>query len=243
MTGNELEQEPPGHLGMMWLSSAGYKSYLTNLRKGGKSGISNMFGSAADILGPGRPAGTPLSPDVSPPVKEGRKKRYLYFSLLINALCRDFVNAYLAKCRAGDLGAEASKVIQQGVPESQIKSISKELTCISIFVTMMDQDGEVPDWLQLCLGESFLAADQLYSEPSADSLMEALQSEPFDYGICDKTATKICHSLGLQKAGQAAHTPVHQFLVESGLQRRDCLQQALTESLDSLLAKLATDGF
>ena len=241
MTGNELDQDPPGHLGMMWLSSAGYKSYLTNLRKGGKSGISNMFGSAADILGPGSPTGTPLSPDVPPPAKE-RKKRYLYFALLINTLCRDFVNAYLAKIRSGELGAEASNVIQEGVPDSQITGVSKELTCISIFVMMLDQDCEVSDWLQLCLGESFMAADRLGSEPSADSLMDALQSEPFDYGICDKTATNICRTLGLKKAGQAVRTPVHQFLVESGPQRRDCLQAALTESLESVLSKLAAAG-
>src|ERR1700738_2852934 len=98
--GDEQKQELPDHMMLMSIASKGYRHYISQLKKGGRSGISGIFGSADELLSASVPTPTPLnlSDAVAPGNREELDLRSLYFAQLACTQCREFLEDFLSRC-------------------------------------------------------------------------------------------------------------------------------------------------
>lgn len=243
------KKQPPGHLTLMSITSAGYKHYLTYLKKGGTSGISDIFGSAAVLFGQTAneaPKPTPLPKDRRWELETGDEpaRRELYLAQITFNQCRELVEGLLSRCRAGDFGEPAQKLAKGGVSDACVDKAAKELACISIFLMILDQGGPEPvaDWLQAFLGRAFLNVDQICAEPPAGDLMDTLAGEPFDYNVCKVAARGARSVLGIDETTASFEAAVQEPLWQSGNLRRDLLISALKAPITVISKELKSAG-
>ncbi len=233
------DKQPPDHLAWMSLTSKGYSLYLNRLRKGGRSGISIMFGSAADLLGTAEPQPTPLTGGdaLAPKNKEEFEKRALFLAYQARDFCRAFLEQHINRCLSGEFGEPIKEALSAGIP--RLDNALKELTCISVYLMMLDQGAQdsIPEWLLNVLGRGLQNTDNVISEPPASQILDSYASLA-DYSVCHTTAKKVSAQLGLSKFGPAAGEAIHQFLLDGGTDRCRLLTASLEEPFEKILQQL-----
>lgn len=244
MTEDEESKQTPEHLAMMSWMAQGYRSHIDSLKRGARSGISRTFGSAADLLPLDLQEKTPAADmDVvySQPPEEEVAGRTLYLACLTRSQCREFLDAYLASCRNGELGQEVSQFLGPDISKEAFVAALKELTSVSVYLVLFDlgSPGSLPEWLTDFLGGSLGAIDFLMPEPSIAAIMTAYESVVKSHMYtCKRVSLSVCSTFGLGAAGWSAQAPINDFLLGSVAIRRDYMRKALEEPFEVVESKL-----
>lgn len=234
--------EAPDHFFMMEARAKGYQTYLSRLKKGGKSGISELFGSAEDVFsGPAEiepVSGIDFS-GLEAPNPEQRNKRAIFFAELVRQHCADFLREHVWACQDGKFGSQTQKTAQRFESDEEFSAVVKDLTCVSLYITAIEQrilDSKV-DWLQSLFSFSMAMLDRIVTGPSVPEIMSR-----YDYfevpKLCQKAASSVGERLGFGLVGTPAWSGVHDFLAKSGPARREALQQALTSPIERVLEEI-----
>lgn len=234
--------EAPDHLFDMELGVKSYQHYLTHLRKGGKSFVSEQFGSAEDLFSGGIEIPTPTILDVSGLKPESDNEfftRALFFTQSVRKYCRDFLVDHIGRCMTGEFGTKACKISNQGVDPQGYSAAMKELICASIYLTSIEQSGtNTPEWLGELLGAGLSVVDKLVVGPPVGQIMERLSAVQ-GYKCCQKAATSMCEGMQIGSVGCGTWTAINEFLHESCHMRYDVLKAALSEPVQVISEGLA----
>lgn len=224
--------EAPAHLNIMSIAAQFQKFYVSSLKEGKHSGISDKFGKASALLVPPIPEPTPISSGLEPKNDSDFQNKAQILQNSMRKFCQNFLSRYLEDGRNGINGNSLRIALSRGSDDSAAKEslVLKELVCASLFIAVLDQGDvdEVPKWLQSFLGHSFIRSDQIIELPKAESIAYTY-GEMEDYEICKKVAERAVKSLGVNSYCDEAVLPLYQFLYRSGAQRRDLIQEVLSQ--------------
>lgn len=182
-----------------------------------------------------------VTPDLQPQDKEEESERAIYVATVLSAGCADFVQGFVIDCRAGDMGGDLQKAATKQFSDREFSGAVKELTCISIYLTVLDQGGEAaPEWLSKLLFLSLKATDKIVPQPRAREIMQTHEFVTGLADICLDASVSCCRTLGFGDAANHAAVLMQIFLLQNTPYRTDVLRYALTQRLEALRAHVAS---
>jgi hypothetical protein len=235
--------ETPSHLMMLRFRTLGYQKYVSGLKRGKTSGISDVFGSAEDFFADDveiEPAPRLDLFTLEPVGAEDYKRRAIFFAHFMRISCRDFLRDHICDCQEGAYGPEIKKQALLFDSDELFNDSLKELSGVSVYLTVLEQ-GVLEDesnWLQGFLSSSLNILDRMVVGPSLIAIMEK-----YDYfeipKVCQKAATSIGDRLDLGLLGDSAWSSVRRFLLTSGQARHDFLKVSLCDDPESIAEQIA----
>jgi len=182
-----------------------------------------------------------VTPDLQPKSKEEEAERAIYVATVISAGCADFVQSFVIDCRAGEMGSELQTAANKRFSDQEFGGAVKELSCISIYLTVLDHGGEnAPDWLSKMLFISLKATDKIVPQPRAREIMQAHEFVTGLEDICLDASVSACRTLGFGDSATHAAILMQIFLLQNSPYRTDVLRYALTQTLEALTAHVAS---
>lgn len=236
-----LTSTTPEHLATQGAMAKSYKYYVGLLKSGSSSGISALFGSAADLLC--------ATPEVIPPARldithlepkdlEDLELRALYLRTSVYEWSKGLLEHHLTQCQRGRLGEQIQKMAKVDLPEGKLGAARKELTCSNLYLLALEQidpSNVIQAWLKDFIWESLSGTDSLIAIPTYDEVLRTYDSaEP--YKVCRKVASNVCLRLGFGELGDEAWTAINDTLIGAGELRCELLKAALTESRERIEA-------
>ncbi|HEY9868607.1 MAG TPA: hypothetical protein V6D08_05535 [Candidatus Obscuribacterales bacterium] len=223
--------EAPDHMFIWEAPARGYQMYLARLKKGGKSGISELFGSAEDVFS-GTVEMEPVprldTTNLQPESMDETKQRAAWFAQSVRKQCADFLREHVWSCQDGNFGKETQKQATAFDSDETFSAAVKHLCCVTVYLTALEQGALEKDakWLQDFLGGSMSILDRMLVGPSVGQIMQK-----YDFfevpKVCQRAASHVGEMLGFGLVGDSAWNAVREFLLASGQERRSSLQAAL----------------
>jgi hypothetical protein len=167
------------------------------------------------------------------------KHRALFFATALGISCSNLLKLYIEGCRekANREGNASGATVEHSGPE--FGAAVKELLCVSVWLTLLEQDSKVPDWMRNFALEAMADADKLYADPPARSVMESYDITGGAESLFDAASLMLCTKLGLGSSSQDALIYLGQLLRDAKLDRSLLLATALRAPKDELDAKIA----
>jgi len=187
---------------------------------------------------PPRPAGyqiIQIDEELKPVDDTESSLRAVYFASTLTIACLDFIQSIIASCRNGQYGEELAKAALNVIPDKAFQSAVKEITCVSVHLTMLDQGGETAfDWLKQFIWLTIEASDQMLKEPSAASIIKMHESANGFDSTCYQASVNAIDQLNFSANKQSLLDPVRIFLLSNRQYRAQLLQYALSQPIDIL---------
>jgi hypothetical protein len=234
---SDEKQEQPEHMTLMAVAAKGYRYYIQQLKRGKKSGISGIFGSAEEILTGTTPPPKPLR-DAQQPAADQFEARSLFLAYIADNGSRRFLDQYVVQCRLGKFGDDVLAKMTKPLPAALLCALSKEMSCVMIYLILLDQGHQhpAPDWLMRFFGAALRNTDRIAANPTAQRILET-HTTAADYGCCASVARDICKQLAIQN--DLAEEAIADFLLAGGDGRRELLQRSLDQPFDTISTALA----
>ncbi len=231
----EHKGSAPSHLNMLQVRVKGYQAYMSKLKGGGRSGISENFGSAEALFA--SPIDAPpiqiLDTSTLQPSEEELPVRANTFADLIFEAGYEFAMDHTRKCSNGLYGPDVAKIAKKGIPVSQLGSAVKEISCVVAYLTALEQkilDSEEQTWQQELFGNIMMCLDKLLPDPSCDVVLGKYGHLDAEL-LCLKAATGFGQLLGVSEMGDLAWSATREYLVLSSPTRFSYLKQALENNI------------
>jgi len=158
---------------------------------------------------------------------------YLACSLALN--CADLVTGTLMRCRSGELGDSVRKASAKAFSQQEFAAAAKELTCIAIYASVLDQGAdEAEEWLKDFLFLCLRVSDKIFTQPRARDIMLTHDTITTLPGICQDASTSACRSLGLGGMAKDVAVPMKDYLMLTRKYRCDLLLYALSQPVPVL---------
>lgn len=227
----KVTKDAPAHLNIMSIAADFQKYYINSLKAGKHSGISDKFGKASALLVPPIPAPTPIREGLEPENEVDFQAKAQILQESMRKFCQNFLSNYLEDGRNGKNGKTLSRALSKSSKDESTHElvVLKELVCASLFISVLDQGNvdELPKWLQSFLGHSFIRSDEIIDTPKAEQIAYTY-AEMEDYEICKLIAERATRALGVGNYCDSAVLPIYQFLYQSGAERRELIENALS---------------
>ncbi len=227
--------EAPGHLFLIEARAKGYQLYVERLKRGGKSGISEMFGSAEEVFAERietQPVDTLDVSQLAPPSSDEFEDRAIAYAQSVRKVSGDFLREHLWGCQDGKLGADVQKQATKYADDG-FSAVVKDMCCLMMYITTLEQGvfESKFQWYQQMFALSFKVIDQVLDGPSTAEIMR--QYDYFEVStVCQKGASRIGDRFGFGLVGTSAWSAVQKYLVTSGATRRELLRAALEDPLE-----------
>lgn len=228
--------DAPSHLNFFSIRAKGYQSYLSNLKGGGKSGISENFGCAETLF-----ATTIDTPPVEildtaglAPTEEELPARANLFADKVFEECYEYAMGFTQKAGKGEFGPEVKKANKKGIPLDQLAGAVKELSCVFAYLAAIEQqilDADEPTWQQEVFGNIMVCLDKLLPDPTCDRVLGKYGNVDAEM-LCLKAATGFSQLLGISDLGDLGWVATHEYLVRSHTNRTKWLKQALESPVE-----------
>ena len=230
--------DAPSHMLLLAARARAYQDYMSQLKGGSRSGISDVFGSAEDLFS--APVDVPpvLKLDTTKlrPGEDELPLRSFYLARLHIKAAQAFLTAHMSACRRGDYGDFARQQAQKDVPTPVLSAAAKALSCVTGYLTALEQgilDESDETWQQEIFGNFMLALDKLLPEPSCDEVLQ--QYGQFEFSkICQKLPSGLAVTIGFGETGDPSWNAFRQFLLCGGNERHDIWKNSLALSVDQL---------
>ncbi len=169
-----------------------------------------------------------VSFDLEPKSREDRWERAIFFATIISIECARLLVHCLNYCQAG-AGAKGSQ--SQGDMVRRREAL-KEITCQSIFLSLVEQDGiDAPAWLKEFVADSLAVSDKICAQPQSETIQKKYAAASGIEGNCLSTALNVCHYLAMGEKKEDAVIYLSDCLKEQAPLRAACLSFALKASL------------
>lgn len=240
------DPEAPDHMFMFQARVKGYQIYMSRLKKGGTSGISDLFGSAEELFSDPVEVQPPPVLDLpasNPPPADEMRPRAIYLGRKTRAGTGDFLRDHLERCERGELGTATKKKALAFEDTKAFSAAVKELACVSLYLTAIEQELLKAEghWAQSLIGGAISAVDKMLAGPPAETIME--KYDFFEIGkVCQKAASATGDRLGLGLVGDPAWNAVRKFLLGNGANRYQLLASTLSRTIEQLAEDLAHPG-
>lgn len=232
------KEEVPEAFRLQDLMSQAYKAKLERLKRGGVSGISEAFRSAADLFFEDtEPVAPPKLDWVQlKPHDADLFARRAYLAHLMRVISRDIVNIYLDECQNGQFGPKIKAVAD---PSDEVFSaLIKELACVNICLTRMEQiDNESPAWASDYLRESIPLLDSLVIGPAAVRLLQLVDGDSKTKTYRAFTAN-LCRELGFGEVGDPCWNFIYFKIKGVGQLRYNILHSSLARPIEDIASEL-----
>lgn len=173
--------------------------------------------------------------NLKPSSPEESAERAMYLTSATLAGCADFLQSLLLAFRNGQFGEALSRAAARSFSDQEFMSAVKELACVSIYLTVLEQGGQsCPQWLTGYLFTSLRSTDKLPHGTRARELMQVHEFVAGAENICADAAAAACRCLGLSAQSAQAAAPMAQFLMDNTAYRAQLLAYSLTQPLDVL---------
>ncbi len=178
--------------------------------------------------------------DLQPVDRGDMEQRAIYLASAFFIGAADSIKNYIQTCRQGTLGEKLKKATTRDFPPTDFFPALKELTCLNIYIAMLEQGGiGVPEWLNLFFGISMRATDKLYPTTSAKEIMQMHEFVAGKHDICIEGAVSICRRMRIDPTClKDAVEPLRNFLDTCDSYRGEVLRYALTQPADVLRSTL-----
>jgi hypothetical protein len=223
----------PGHLTMQEISTKSYQTYLRHLKTGGKSGISDIFGSAADIFGGELNLQHELIDwakwDKGP---ELLRHRSTNLTSKVVFECGQFLDQLCQEIRCGALSTAQTKDIPEERYSASLKGLCTAYLLLLSFEQIVDE-SVTPRWARVFLWDALQGMDEIMPlPPSVNDILNMLcQKDEDDIPqFLREAAICVCSTLKAGSVGEPAWLAVHDFLSKAAARRA-------TLALDSLQTK------
>ncbi|HEY9867749.1 MAG TPA: hypothetical protein V6D08_00960 [Candidatus Obscuribacterales bacterium] len=182
-----------------------------------------------------------VTPDLMPQSKEEEAERAAYVAAVLAAGCADFVQGFLLDCRNGLMGEALQKAAGRELSDNEFSAAVKELTCITIYLTVVEHGGEAaPSWLSRFLFIALRATDKIVPQPRAREIMQTHEFVSGSEDIALDASVSACRAMGFGDAAAHAAVPIQIFLLQNTAYRSDVLRYALTQPLEALRAHVTS---
>lgn len=237
-----LDEDVPPNLTLFHVRARAYQQYVSGLKAGKRSGISDVFGSAEDIFSDETEVPPVNKMDFAPlpaGTQDERQWRALFLVNRLRKRAKDILKEHLNRCRAGQYGEKTQKAAEPKVPAELVGVMSKEICCVYLHTTWLEQglfEAEPPQWLQELFALTVAAIDLEMDGAGVESAEETLNR--FDYCEVSKLAQKLSSSigkhLGFGIVGEPAWNDLRKQFLCDGPVRFEIISDASTLSAEQL---------
>lgn len=176
-----------------------------------------------------------VTDELKPAAAEDAAERSMYVagSMLIHSART--LQSVIERGRAGEFGEQVRKVASGTFSDSQLRSASKELCCVSIYLIALGQGGEdAPQWLRQLLFDSLRGSDLLVPSPSAKWILQVHEFVAGEESMYSEAAASICRTLGCNQEAAGLEAAFAESLRSGKQYRQEVLRNALMETLETL---------
>jgi hypothetical protein len=225
------DADMPSHLRFQGIAARSYQFYLEDLKRGSSSGITDDFGSAADLLGDfDEEKEVPRfeAEAIDEPAEEILTERAIAVASLFFFNCQAYLQVLLDCCRSGELGEDLQKESKNIAAEALTES-TKELAVITAYLTALEQiDSEKsPAWFKAFLRSVLMSVDDLVEGPPIPAFLRMHASKDPTL-ICRKVASNVCTRIGCGQIGDPVWNGIDKYLKKSSDFRHEAVVAALT---------------
>jgi hypothetical protein len=241
-------EQMPGHLIMQKVSAKSYQDYMGKLKRGGSSGISDVFGQASEIFG-GRIAEETdrldLASFADAPAELDRRAAYLVAAIYDG--CKGFLSRFAVQpnehshsnTESMGTGSKTGKEESGSGAPSKLDSALKGLVTANLMLLALEQSerGATPPWFASFLGQIFKEADRILPTPTLNEVLYVISkggvsTEP---GVIARdAATSVTNILGAGAVGESAWSDLHNALTGASKLRYSLLKNVLEQPVEKL---------
>lgn len=233
------DKSMPSNMILIYARARAYQQYISGLKSGKKSGISQMFGSAEDLFSDD--VELPPTPKVDVAAvelgtQEESQWRSLYLVDQLQLHSNNMMKDHVGRCRSGSLGQEAMKAAKSKVDGETIKIVMKEVCSLYVYLIAIEQgvfESDAPEWLQEFFGRSVSVTDMEMPGRSVDEIMSG-----FDYcevgKLSQKLASSIGKHLGFGAVGEVAWNDLRKRILSDGMLRFELFERSLSLPLSDI---------
>lgn len=242
----DLDKAMPSSMILIYARARAYQKYISGLKGGKRSGISQMFGSAEDLFSD--EFELPPTPKIDVAAiengtQEENQWRALYLVDTLQKHADQLMREHIGRCRSGEFGSETSKSSKEKIQPEKVRTVVKEFCALYLYLAAIEQgvfDEGAPEWLQQFFGLSISILDMDIPGRSVEEIMSG-----FDYCDVAKLAQKLSSSigrhLGFGSVGELAWNDFRKRVLCDGLLRFDFFDRTLKTSLPEIKAHLKPD--
>lgn len=229
----------PASVSLMYMRAKAYQYYVSGLKSGRRSGISNMFGSAEDLFSdnielPPTPVVDVAAIDFGS--SEEMQWRALFLVDRLQRHADSLMRNHVGRCRSGEYGNEVKKAAQAKVEPEKVKVVIKEFCAVYLYLLAIEQGvleaGESNQSLQEFFAIAVSVIDVDMPGRSTEEIMSSF--DYFDVGkLAQKLSSSIGKHLGFGQVGETAWNDLRKQLLSDGPTRFElfntCLELPLSE--------------
>lgn len=235
---SELEKSMPSSMILIHTRAQAYRRYVSGLKGGKRSGISQMFGSAEDLFSDD--VELPPTPKIDAAAielgtREENQWRTLYLIDRLRKHANKMMKEHVRRCRAGEFGPETQKAFKP-VGAAVVSVVIKESCALYLYLTAIEQDvfeENAPQWLQEYFGLAVSVLDMDLPGRSVEDIMSA-----FDYCDVGKLSQKLASSVGKHvgfgSVGEHAWNDLRKRILGDGPLRYGYFESSLTLPLSEI---------
>lgn len=242
---NSIEQKKkkiakamPGSMILIYARARAYQQYISGLKGGKRSGISQVFGSAEDLFSD--EFEIPPTPKIDVAAieygTEENQWRALFLADILQGHAQQVLKDHIARCRSGEFGQQTAKASKDKIKQETVPMVVKEFCSLYLYLAAIEQgvlEEATPEWLQEFFGLSISILDMDFPGRSVDEIMQS-----FDY--CDvgklsqKLASSIGRHLGFGLVGEFAWNNFRKRILSDGLLRFEFFERSLKTPLSEI---------
>jgi hypothetical protein len=180
-----------------------------------------------------------LDDQLKPKTEEELSERADFLVAALALWCSHALKTYIDHCGAKETERTG---VAANIPfnQSEFDKASKELLTLSIWLTLLEQTGTIPDWFKQFIGKCHDASNRLLPEPNSREISARYDFSQGILALCDTVSFHICMQMNLGTTSDDALIKLGNILSAGQKQRTKLLNFALTEPVSILSLTVET---